>query len=456
MKSNLTWMMLLAIAVATSPSATVVAAENPEQTADDDNKVSFSRDVAPILVKRCEACHGARNAENSYRLDSFQRLLQAGDNEVDPVTPGDPDESDLFRLVSSDDVDERMPKDGDPLGEDELALIRRWIEQGAEFDGGDESQLLSQIIPRAPYPAPPETYTRPVPVTALSFHPKGDELFVGGYHELTVWNPTDGKLIRRIKDVAQRTFALAFSSDGSILAVAGGTPGRQGEIRLLNPTDGSELKLLGVVSGVVFDIAFRPDGKKLAAVSADRSLRVFDVETGDEDRVMESHADWVMGVAWSPDGKQLATASRDKTAKLFDAETGALLATYSGHAKPVFGVVFHEDGKQVYSSGADNKIHLWKSEDGKKVAVIEGIEGEVYKLIRAGEHLFSTSADKKARQHKASDRAQVRSFDGHSDWVFSLAVHPDSHRLATGSFDGQVRLWSVEDGNSIVAFTAAP
>ena len=426
--------------------ATVATADEP---------VSFIADVAPILVSRCVACHGKQKAENGYRVDTFEELQRAGDNELAPVTPGDPGDSELFRLISNEDEDERMPKDASPLSADEIALVKRWIDEGARFDGPDVQAPLVSMLPRVPYPQPPETYTTTVPITAMAFRPDGSELVVGGYHELTVWNPEDGSLVRRISNVAQRTYGLAFSPDGTLLAVGGGEPGQAGEVRLLDPSDGSEKMFLGSAADVVYDIAFRPDGQQLAVASADRTIRIFDVATGKEEQVVENHADWVVAVAWSPDGSKIASASRDKTAKVFNIETGDV-TNYAGHGQPVFGVAFAADGNQVFSAGADNKIHLWEIKESKKTAEIAGYGGEVYKIVLAAGHLYSCSADKTAREHKVDDRQQVRSYGDHSDWVYSLAVHPGTKRLATGCFDGQVRVWNLEDGNPIVTFIAAP
>jgi WD40 repeat protein len=119
--------------------------------------------------------------------------------------------------------------------------------------------------------------------------------------------------------------------------------------------------------------------------------------------------------------------------------------------------VFREDGKQVCSAGRDRKIHLWAPKDAKKLEEIGGFEDEVYKLIVDGDSIFSCSGDKNVRQHKLGKKPElVRTFSGHADVVYSMAFHPQSHRLATGSFDGEVRIWSTVDGNLIVRFTASP
>src|SRR5688500_2842630 len=74
-----------------------------------DDEVSFRKDVAPIFLSNCLACHGAKKAEGSYRLDSFERVSQPGDTGAAPVTAAKLDESELYRRLTSTDEGERMP-----------------------------------------------------------------------------------------------------------------------------------------------------------------------------------------------------------------------------------------------------------------------------------------------------------------------------------------------------------
>jgi WD40 repeat protein len=122
----------------------------------------------------------------------------------------------------------------------------------------------------------------------------------------------------------------------------------------------------------------------------------------------------------------------------------------------VYGVAFRTDGKQVFSSGRDNRIRVWNAADGNAQGEIGGFGGEVYKLRQDADRLFAPSADKLVRQIQQRDRSLTRTFAGHTDWVFTVAVHAATNRIAAGCYDGRVRVWSLDEGKELLSFIAAP
>ena len=422
--------------------------------------VSFIREVAPILVGACQACHGPKTAESNYRLDTFELLMRPGDLGTPPVTAGNLDDSDVYRLITADDSHARMPNNGGRLADSEIQTIANWIRQGAKFDGQNVAAPLRDQIPRdIPHPAAPESYPATIPISAMAFTADGSQLLVSGYHELLIWDPAAGNLVARVGNIPQRTFGLAFNADNSLLAVAGGSPGVAGEVRLISwqggPKRDAEPIVLATQEDVFFDVAFRPDGKELAASGADGSVRVFDMPAGTERLKINSHSDWVTGVCYSPDGKLIATASRDKTAKVFDAETGRLLVNHSEHNAPVRDVAFAPDGKSVISAGG-SRIRIWNVQDSKLVGEMTGFENDIEALLASDENVVGASADRSVRQFKLADRALIRTLAPHPAWVVSLAWHPASHRLAAGSFDGAVTIWNLDSGVMEKQFLAVP
>lgn len=418
--------------------------------------VSFSRDIAPILLRNCQECHGPTKSKGKYRLDTFAKLTQPGDSGHASLTPNRPDQSEIFRLLTAPDPDDRMPQKSDPLPADQIQLVKRWIEQGAPFDGNNPSATLASIVPQAAEPAPPEVYKAPVPVTALAFSPDGATLAASGYHEITLWDPATGKLASRIKNLPERTWSLAFSPDGKLLASASGTPAASGELRVYTLADPSSPTILERIPDMMLCVRFSPDGSLLAAGGADNAIRVYDVATLKRRQFIEQHADWVTDLAFSPDGLHIASASRDKSARVFDVRTGSMEAAYLGHAEALLAVAWSPDGKQVFTAGQDHAIHAWNpSAPDKALAKIPAVEGDVYKLDASSDELLACCTDHTLRAYSIKKRTLTRSTPT-ADWPYALAVDARNHRIAVGNYNGRVELFSPELGKPIFSFTAAP
>jgi hypothetical protein len=108
------------------------AAHSSAQTA----RISFQRDVRPILAKHCFECHGPDTQESGLRVDRRADLLKGGKSGHAAIVPGKGAESRLLQLVSGADKKLTMPPEGARLTADEITTLRMWIEQGAAFDEG--------------------------------------------------------------------------------------------------------------------------------------------------------------------------------------------------------------------------------------------------------------------------------------------------------------------------------
>jgi cytochrome c553 len=191
------------------------------------NAVSFSKDIAPVLAAKCVTCHGPEKTKGRYRADSFAALMVPGQSKDAPIIAGQPGKSRLLALLTAKDPDDRMPQKDDPLPAKQIALIERWIQEGATFDGSDPKQSLVRSWARAPARSP-KRMRAARPGACACLQSRRQELAAGAImdHDL---GSTTGKLLRRIKNVAQRIQALTFSPDGALLAAASGTPGRLGK-----------------------------------------------------------------------------------------------------------------------------------------------------------------------------------------------------------------------------------
>jgi hypothetical protein len=443
---------------------------------------SFINDVAPILKENCFACHDSKKRKGKFDMTTYEGFRKGGDHE-DPVVPGKPDESHIIDLLTEKGAGRMPPKEsGEALPPAKIAVIEQWIKEGAKLDAGlsPKSDLVRELRARWQPPAPLAAYKIPEKVTALAFTPDNQKLVVGGHHELTVWDIGQAKLEKRIATRAERVYALTWLSDG-LLAVAGGRPGQEGDVRVYNLNAGTPKIVEGVamLDGVndkavmvkqlleaddsVLCLALSNDGKKLASGGCDRTVHVWDLSGGvtnaKEEQTIENHADWVMGVAFAPNGQHLLTASRDKTAKIWDLKAKESLMTFPDHQNNVYGVAMKADGKTAYSVGEDTQLRRWNPvADGKAIPPTGGHGKPAFKVIvHPKQPLLATcGADQTVRIWNADTLAAVRTLSGHTDWVYTVAFSPDGNLVASGSWNGEVKVWKVADGTLVKSFTGSP
>lgn len=415
--------------------------------------VSFSRHVAPVLAQRCVACHNTRSPGGRLNLDSFAAMGKGGESGAAFAAHKSTDS-----LMLSMIQDGSMPKDAEPLKPEELAVLTRWVDVGAPLDAGvSPSADLFDIMPEFAQPQPPREYRAAIPVTAIAFSPDGSQLLSSGYHEVLLWNTADGTLIRRISNLAERVYDVEYSADGQSVVVASGTPGQLGELKLFNVADGSLIRTLVRSRDAIFATAVSPDGTRVACAGADRSISVVNVSTGEVPVKIEDHADWVMDINWSPNGQRLVSASKDKTCKVFDAATGNPVITFPAHGEPVYTAAFLADSATVVSGGGDKRVRVWQSADAKELRGLGGFGGDIFRVrVTAGDLILSASGDGSVHEHKAADGALVRKFSGHRDWVYTVAENTVRKLIASGSYDGEVRIWNAEDGTALTTFSAVP
>ncbi len=103
------------------------------------NKISFTKDIAPILVSRCGTCH-VRGSRGDFSAATYKSLV--GDDSI--VSPGKPKDSSLIQMIE----DGNMPPKGSVPAAD-LKKLRQWITQGAEFDGDDDETNITTFAPNS-------------------------------------------------------------------------------------------------------------------------------------------------------------------------------------------------------------------------------------------------------------------------------------------------------------------
>jgi WD40 repeat protein len=153
-------------------------------------------------------------------------------------------------------------------------------------------------------------------------------------------------------------------------------------------------------------VAFSPDGSIVASGSHDNTIKLWDVQLGQERVTLKGHRSSVSAVAFSPDGLIVASGSHDDTIKLWDVQLGQEQVTLKGHRSSVSAVAFSLDGSIVASGSYDDTIKLWNVQLGQERVTLTG----------------------------------------HRNWVSAVAFSPDGLIVASGSGDNTIKLWDVQSG----------
>ncbi|WP_271254759.1 nSTAND1 domain-containing NTPase [Pseudanabaena sp. Chao 1811] len=251
----------------------------------------------------------------------------------------------------------------------------------------------------------------------------------------------------RIEGHDSSVIRVSFSPDGKTLASGSGDK----TIKLWNLETGTEIRTLKGHEKAVNSLSFSHDGKTLASGSDDKTIKLWNLETGTEIRTFNGHDISVTRVSFSPDGKTLASGSEDKTIKLWNLETGNEIRTLKGHDNFVFSVSFSPDGKTLVSGSGDKTIKLWNLETGNEIRTLKGHDNFVFSVSFSpdGKTLVSGSGDKTIKLWNLETGTEIRTLKGHDNFVFSVSFRPDGKTLVSGSGDKTIKLWNLETGTEI-------
>jgi WD40 repeat protein/mono/diheme cytochrome c family protein len=276
--------------------------------------VSYYKDIRPIFQANCQGCHQPAKARGGYVMTDFKKLLAGGEKDGVAVVPGDASKGSLIEQITPRDGQAEMPKNKPPLHEVEIALIRRWIGEGAKDDTPADAKKHFDA-------ANPPLYSRLPVVASIDISPDGSLVAVAGFHEILL-HKTDGSgVAARLVGMSERIQSVRFSPDGKRLAAAAGDPGRLGEVQVWDVAS-KELKVSAPIGwDTLYGVSWSPDGSKIAFGCPDNTVRAIDASNGKQLLQMGSHNDWVLETAFNAAGDHVISVGRDMTAKLSELES---------------------------------------------------------------------------------------------------------------------------------------
>lgn len=289
----------------------------------------------------------------------------------------------------------------------------------------------------------------PSPVTALAFAPEGKSLVAAGQSGVTIYSWPELKQLQRNKPPFSHLHDLAFSPDGTGLAIAGGEPQDQGNVEIAEWPGLKTLQTIEVAKDVVYQVAWSGNGKTLATAGADKTVRLHDL-TGGKATEISDHSAAVLAVLFasapSDDGKLelLLSAGRDQSIRVFDAATARPIRTLDNHMGSVNDLALcpAKGGRLpiVASAAQDKTVRFWQPSNGRPVRFAKVPAPPLcVRWLPEGEHVAVACTDGHLRVLDWQSLETVLDKKVADGWLTALAISPDGSHAVVGDERGELQ-----------------
>jgi WD40 repeat protein/serine/threonine protein kinase len=321
-------------------------------------------------------------------------------------------------------------------------------------------------------------------VYRLAFSPDGKRLLsASGFADygvgrddhavVKIWDIQTGQVLLSVQEESKFTF-LALSPDGKRIATADANESRP-RIKVRDAQSGQVIFTFQEHKSWIRSLAFSSDSKRLASSPGDGTLRIWDLETGEEIRTLRGHTAHTL--IFSPDGKRLASAGGD--VKVWDAQRVHESIQLKGIAPagsstgPLGGrVVFTPNLRHVADCIPPGRVRVFNAQNGRRTLTIEGhTEDMIRSLAYSPDGKYLASGDGKhpfggdgrpvatrgaVKVWDAQTGRELHTLKGHVAPVGSLAFSPDGKRLASASADLMVKVWETKTGKELLSIEEQP
>lgn len=436
--------------------------------------LTYEKHVETLFYKRCTVCHSGSVKEGKLDLSSYEGLMKGG-KRGEAVKPGKSADSVLYKSIMRTHKP-FMPPKGDenpPCTPEEAALVKLWIDQGAKapvtarvrkaivvtpppegvnpvraiavspdktaiasgrgnkvhiYDAGSGAYVRSLIAPGLKYNGKDVKAAHMSIVESMAWSPDGKYLVTGSFREIAVWDFATGEQRHKITGFAHNVVAIAFSPDGKLFAVGGGTPTEDGEVKLFEVGAWTlKLELKNCHSDTVTGLAFSPElqipepGQKQPDPKDKNPPKI---------KTVPAH--------------MIATCSPDKFVKVWNLPDGKFVKSFEGHTHHVLDVGWAPDGKLLASAGGDNTVKIWNFDTGEQARTINAHTKQVTRLLFIGKkaEFITSGGDNIAKRFNVVNGGNIGNYTGASDYLQAIGASPDGAIVVAGGQEGIIRVYN--------------
>ena len=284
------------------------------------------------------------------------------------------------------------------------------------------------------------------PVTALAFTPAGTQVVVGSQRGVVVHQWPQLQPVRKLATTLEAIHDLRFCNDGSLLAIAGGSPGEEGIVEVWSWPAARRVKRFEPHKDVIYRVAWQRHGKRLATASNDLQVALIDLTTDKVQRLV-GHSKGVTAVVFIDD-EYLASAGDDATIRVWDLGTRQVKRTFDNHRGPIHDLALKPNGDGLpllASASQDRTIRIWQPTIGRLVRFARiAAEPLAIAWTPDGRTIVAACQDGHLRRVEVMAVQVVQDVPAVEGWAYALAV--DSAGKSTcvgGSRAGLVQILHV-------------
>jgi WD40 repeat protein len=252
-----------------------------------------------------------------------------------------------------------------------------------------------------------------------------------------LWRASGGEHSATLRGHGDGVAFVGYLADGTLV-----TASLDGTLKTWS-SDGAVLRTFSGHQGYLSCAAAAPTGSLLASGGFDKTVRLWDAQSGAAMAMLTGHTANVQAVAISAKCRVVASGGDDRTIRLWDVESKKLLHTITAHDRPVNALAFSPKDDVLASGSADGAVRLWNLA-GKALTVLGGSAGvKSLAFTPDGASLAVGGSDGAIRLLRLPDLREVLRVPAHKNTVYSVVFNAAGTLLASGGFDSTIHVWEV-------------
>lgn len=309
-----------------------------------------------------------------------------------------------------------------------------------------QGHAQAQTQPQPPAPVTPiaEIEAHRGSISGAVYSDDGRQIVTTGADgAMRLWDTGTNRIVRTIELDDGPATALALNGRHALTGHA------NGKVVLWDIDRAEKIASVRRNEANIWAVAFTGDTNHFAVASHDWKVTLWDArQTAAPLAILDGHENAVQALAYAPQQLMLASGSADRTVRLWNLDTLTLKRSYSGPRDFVTSLAFSRSGKQLAAGALDGRIHIWSVLSSRRLRALTGHRGRVADVAfsPSGDQLASAGEDGTVRLWNVSRGRILRALTGHVGGATVVAFSPDGQHLMSAGVDGRVRLWAIPIG----------